>query len=649
MVGEISGQKRWMSSYSEREVMRRISVLLVLGLFLVPPLAAMAGNPLTLVHYGPDLSLRERLIGEIPVFADLGDRLVARVDDPTRARLTRLGIRLRTLAEPGPTEVLARIVRTTSPRPAGVRVLLEEPDLFLVAGSPAAVDALRRPGIPNGGVMYIALDLPYRPTPSVQLPSLDAPDPRITALVGMVQQQNLVNHISALSTIYTRNARRAENAQAIQYVKNELAKLSGLTVVTDTFSSTYGPNVIAELKGLEKPDEIVFVGGHIDSRVSYTSGRSPGADDNASGSASVLEIARIITSGAPLQRTIRFAWWNAEEYGLIGSNAYAQAARTRGDKIIAYLNTDMNAYRATGDTVDVDFILNDSTPSLVTQLTQISQTYVPTLGVKSGSFSSGTSDHRSFYRNGFPAVFYFEDLDHYSPYIHSANDDMVQSTNDMNLSTLITKSIVAGLATLAEPLEVPSFTLSVTSGPTVGGTKVTATGAYLGAATSVKVAGKAVPFTPTAGAVSFETPTSTATGNVSVEIANPAGAGKQSFTYVLTSPPALRLPTALKPGQFTSGAIGGNPGHVTVTLFSLLLGKTDMGLITLDIGSGSPGNLHFYHIGVLVPGGGTAALPIGVPNEPKLVGYTFHFQTAVVEPALKSIEKTNIASVNVTK
>jgi hypothetical protein len=629
--------------------MRRVSVLLVIGLLLIPPLAAAAGNPLTLVHYGPDLQLREQLIGQISVFADLGGRLVARVDDPTRARLAGHGIRLRRIAEPGPADVLARIVRTANYRPAGVRVLLEEPDLFLVAGSPAAVDALRRPGLPDGGVMPIALDAPYRRTPSIQQSYVDAPDPQVTTLVGQVQKQNLINHIKALSAIYTRNARRSENAQAIKYVKDELAKLSGLTVKTESFSSTYGPNVIAELKGTGKPTEIVFVGAHIDSRVSSTSGRSPGADDNASGSAAVLEIVRIFTSGVPMQRTLRFGWWNAEEYGLIGSNAYAQAAKTRGDRIIAYLNTDMNAYRASGDTVDVDFILNDSTPSLVTQLTQISQTYVPTLGVKSGYFSRGTSDHRSFYRNGFPAVFYFEDIDKYSPYIHSANDDMTLSANDMDLSTLITRSIVAGLATLAEPLPVPTFTLSVTSGPTVGGTKVTATGNNLDGITSVKVAGKTVPFTQGSGAVTFETPTSAATGQVPVEIANPTGAGKGSFTYVLTSPPALRLPTALKPGQFTTGAIGGNPGHVTVTLFSLLLGKTDMGLITLDIGGGSPGNLFYYHVGVLVPGGGITVFPIGVPNEPKLVGYAFHFQTAVVEPTLKSIDKTNIATVNVTK
>lgn len=627
--------------------MRITLLLLLVGFCLFPNTIASAEEVLALVHYGQDTGLRERLIRDTAVYADLGGRLVARLKDPAQARLIQLNLHFRTLPEPGPGEWMVSLARVDAKwRPANVRILHEEPDVFLVACRPEAIDGLKRSGIFGGGVLEIPLDRPYHPAPAVSLAGIDAPDPRIQALVGKVQQVNLVTHLTALTTIYTRRAERPENAIAIKYVQEFFAKLPNLTVKTEVFSSSYGPNVIAELRGYEKPDEIVMVGAHIDSTAGSSSNRSPGADDNASGSASVLELARVFAS-TPMQRTMRFALWNAEERGLVGSYAYARAAKTRGDKIIAYLNTDMNAYRDPSDTTDVDFIRNDSTASLITQLTTISQTYVPTLGVKSGYFSRGTSDHRSFYRQGYPAVFYFEDIDKYSPYIHSSNDDMVRSTNDMNLATLITQSVAAGLATLAMPVPEPSFTLNVATGPSVGGTQVTATGSFLSTTQSVKVGGKAVPFTRLGNTVLFETPVSPALGAVQTEITNLAGTGKAPFTYTLTTPPAIRIPSRLKPGSSGPGAVGGKPGYLTVTLISLLLGKTDMNLVTIDIGNGNPGTLIWYHFGYLSAGGGTVEFPVGVPDLQILNGLTFHFQAAVVEASLKEVLKTNVASLEI--
>jgi len=627
--------------------MRITLLLLLVGFCLFPNTTASADEVLALVYYGQDTDLRERLIRDTAVYADLGGRLVARLKEPAQARLVQLNLSFRTILEPGAGEWMVSLARVDAKwRPAGVRILCEEPDLFLVACRPEAIDGLKRPGIFGGGVLEIPLDWPYLPAPAVSLAGLDAPDPRIQALVNKVLQVNLVAHLTTLTTIYTRRAERPENAIAIKYVQEFFAKLPNLTVKTEVFSSSYGPNVIAELRGYEKPDEIVMVGAHIDSTAGYSSRRSPGADDNGSGSASVLELARVFAS-TPMQRTMRFALWNAEERGLVGSNAYAKAAKNRGDKIIAYLNTDMNAYRDPNDTTDVDFIQNDSTPSLITQLTTISQTYVPTLGVKKGYFSRGTSDHRSFYRQGYPAVFYFEDIDKYSPYIHTSNDDMVRSTNDMNLATLITQSIAAGLATLAMPVPEPAFTLNVASGPSVGGTQVTATGSFLSTTQSVKVGGRAAPFTRVGNTVLFETPVSATLGAVQVEITNLAGTGKAPFTYTLTAPPAIRIPAQLKPGSIGFGAVGGKPGYLSVTLISLLLGKTDMTVVTLDIGNGNPGALIWYHIGTLSSGGGTVVIPVVVPNEPILNGLTFHFQAALVEASLKEVVKTNVASLKI--
>ncbi|MHC4921174.1 MAG: M28 family metallopeptidase [Planctomycetota bacterium] len=607
------------------------------------------GEPLALVRYGQDISLRDCLIREpaVSVYADLGSHVVARVSAARAAGLGKAGIRVRGVPEPGRGEQLAAVSWTKRARPpSGVRILLKEKSLYLVSGTPGNIADLHQPGVFHGGIVRIPLDQPYREAAGVVAPLPEAVDPRISALVAKVQKANLVRHIQALSNLWTRRANQPENAQAITYVKTELAKLPNLTVKTETFRSYYGPNVIAELRGLEKPTEIVMVGAHIDSYVRSSSrARAPGADDNASGSASVLELARIL-SQAPMQRTIRFAWWNAEEYGLVGSAAYAAAARVRGDKIIAYLNTDMNAYRASGDTVDVDFITNDSTASLISQLSQISKTYVPTLGVKSGSFSRGTSDHRSFFRNGFPAVFYFEDLDKYSPYIHTSNDNMTLSTNDMDLSTLITQSVAAGLTALALPLEVPAFKLSVTSGPTVGYTEVVASGNFLASTTAVKVGGKSVPFTP-GTTVKFATPTSANVGAVKVEIANAAGPGSATFTYKLTSPSALRMPVSLPRGKTVIASVGGQPGYDCVTIVSDKKGSTPLGYITLDLGAGNVANLYLFNFGKLSPGGGTHQFGLPVPTMPWLSGLYFYLQTGSIAPGWQSVHKTNLVTVQI--
>jgi len=92
-------------------------------------------------------------------------------------------------------------------------------------------------------------------------------------------------------------------------------------------------NVIAELPGSEKPDELVIVGGHLDSWDGAT-----GATDNGTGVCTTLEAARLLTkSGAKPKRTIRFMLWSGEEQGLLGSRAYIKAHPEETPKISAVL------------------------------------------------------------------------------------------------------------------------------------------------------------------------------------------------------------------------------------------------------------------------------------------------------------------------
>lgn len=615
---------------------------------LFASLAAAQAAPLHVVRYGQDLDARDALIRSVSVYADLGQWLVARVDADRASALASRGVELGAFAEPQPGEALVVCSRSkTGMGELHGRLLLSRRAFFVLAVPEGSLPQDCRGSAFHGGRQVIDLSTPYRPTPRVDVVLPAGPDPRVAALVGQVQQTNLQTDVTSLSAIFTRRSTRAENAQAVSLVTTRLGTLAPITFSTQVFNATYGPNIIAELPGVDLANEIVMVGAHLDSIAGTSTTRSPGADDNASGSAAVLEIARIFATQR-FRRTIRFAWWNGEEQGLVGSTAYANAAAGRGDRIVAYVNTDMNAYRASGDGYDVDYVLNDSTPSLVSVLAAATTTYVAGLGVNQASLSGGTSDHRAFFRAGFPAAFPFEDVPSYSPFIHTSNDTVGTSANDFLLSRLITQSIVAGLATLAEPLPpAPSFTLDVSSGPTVGGTAVVASGSELASVTAVTVGGRAAAFTLQGNNLAFSTPPSPITGAVDVVLTNPGGNGRQPFTYAVTSPPALRVPASLPRGSSANLVVGGTPGHIEATFLSPALGATNLVVVQLGIGGGNPAALFYVASAALAPSGGIVEQTIAAPNDPSLVGVSFHFQAVTADAGLTAFVPTNVGTVTI--
>jgi len=204
--------------------------------------------------------------------------------------------------------------------------------------------------------------------------------------------------------------------------------------------------VVAVKYGTLYPDEIYVVGGHYDT---YTSG-APGADDNGSGSASIMEMARVM-SPLTYKRTLKYILFSGEELGLLGSSAYASQASSTGENILGMINMDMIAYVQPGDQIDVDVVKNAASQDLYDAYLLATQTYVPTLPVVIGNLPPwASSDHASFWNNGFKAIFPFEDSDNYSPYIHTSQDVLGTSANNQTLAELGTKSVVAALASLAE-------------------------------------------------------------------------------------------------------------------------------------------------------------------------------------------------------
>jgi Zn-dependent M28 family amino/carboxypeptidase len=161
-------------------------------------------------------------------------------------------------------------------------------------------------------------------------------------------------------------------------------------------------NVIAELPGTN-PDNVVMAGAHLDS---VTAG--PGIHDNGSGSAALLELGQQLTKLRP-ENTLRFAWWAAEEQGLVGSNSYvANLPAAELDRIAAYLNFDMiaspNFIFGIYDADESSFAAPVPVPEGSEALEDLFEVYFTWQGIPyEDSEFSGRSDYQAFILNGIPA------------------------------------------------------------------------------------------------------------------------------------------------------------------------------------------------------------------------------------------------------
>jgi len=215
-------------------------------------------------------------------------------------------------------------------------------------------------------------------------------DPFITELMSYVNADSLIANIQHLQDFGTRNAYQPESIEAQNWLKSRFEGFGLQTELFD-FNMPNGPasdNVIATLPGTVYPDQYVVLGAHYDS---YSSGSSaPGADDDASGTSGIIEIARIL-SQYQFKRTIIFCTWSGEEYGLYGSDAWASWAADEGLDILGYFNIDMSGYLQPGSYIHTDVIAPSSAQDLVAFYTDVAAIYLPEFPVEPGALSKTAS------------------------------------------------------------------------------------------------------------------------------------------------------------------------------------------------------------------------------------------------------------------
>ncbi len=295
-------------------------------------------------------------------------------------------------------------------------------------------------------------------------PVVTEENPVIREMMNQVNMDSLEATVQHLQD-YQNRIWNSQNAfDASDWIAGRMAAL-GLEVEQQPFyASTWtgsgqaAPNVIGIQRGTLYPDVYVVCGSHFDSfsyEAMYGGGTCPGADDNATGVASVLESARIMTQ-YDFEYSIIYCAYGCEEMGLYGSEAYASRCQQEGMQILGYFNNDMNGY-LWGDQIHIDCIYPNSVAPIGEYYMNVGSVYFPELPIRHVNFNEGDSDHTSFNNHGYMGIYPFEDYQHYSPNIHTTNDLIGPSVTSFEMSQQYCRMNIGCLAELANPAGEPQI------------------------------------------------------------------------------------------------------------------------------------------------------------------------------------------------
>jgi hypothetical protein len=259
-------------------------------------------------------------------------------------------------------------------------------------------------------------------------------------------------------TIASRNKNQPGNDKAMQYIQEKLQSY-GLQTTIQTFSTT-GKNVYAVQPGLVYPNRKYIICAHFDDMPSGT--LAPGADDNASGTAAVLEAARIF-SDYQFQYTIIYALWDEEEQGLIGSAYYANQAFAQGDSIMGVINLDMIAWDSNNNNVANIHTRNVGTSlTLYNKMVEMNTTYNVGLTLVVMNPGSTYSDHASFWNRNYGAILLIEDDNDFNAYYHTTSDlFFYYNVPYFVKSAKLSYATLASFAVDVVPVELHSFTSEI--------------------------------------------------------------------------------------------------------------------------------------------------------------------------------------------
>jgi leucyl aminopeptidase len=278
--------------------------------------------------------------------------------------------------------------------------------------------------------------------------------------LSQVQEAGIRDTIEHLSTAWPNRYYASSHGQAAaEWIRDTwLSLANGRSDVSAELFTGCGncstqPSVILTVQGTELPDEIVVLGGHLDSISSSGSGDgmdAPGADDDASGIATLTEVIRIaLASGWQPKRTVKFMGYAAEEVGLRGSNAIAQSFQDEGENVVGVLQLDMTNY-AVGASDDMQLITDNSNAGLQQYVRDVFDEYLAPLGLTRGTYTCGygCSDHASWTSAGYPAAMMFEAG--FNNDIHTPDDTLANMGGNASPSVPLARLALGFLGELAK-------------------------------------------------------------------------------------------------------------------------------------------------------------------------------------------------------
>ncbi len=271
---------------------------------------------------------------------------------------------------------------------------------------------------------------------------------QVNARIGEAREIRIRKMIQKLSSFKNRYFESETGLESQEYIFNEWKSIgsgrSDIEVKKFKHNSWPQDTIIAVMRG--SSDEKIVIGGHADSIAGWwnrSRATAPGADDNASGIATITETFRVLVeSGYRPEKTLVFAAYAAEEVGLRGSKEMAESFKKNNDTVLGVLQLDMTNYN--GSDWDIALVSDFTNEEQNKFLGSLIDTYLPQLKWGYDRCGYACSDHASWTGQGFPASAPFEARkSKMNPHIHTGRDTLSQSGDNANHALKFVKLALA--------------------------------------------------------------------------------------------------------------------------------------------------------------------------------------------------------------
>ncbi|MBU8934092.1 MAG: M28 family peptidase [candidate division Zixibacteria bacterium] len=413
-----------------------VIVLTVLGLAIT----AGADELYKLTLHDHNEARQATSLGVAPLL-QISDGYLILNGDATRKQLEESGLDLLLLRSSVTIDQLAIDDRRDRVNAERFPVLYEENQLrlLLIAGAEQALGVPRIDAYPIRRSIY---SIQYSP-PKIDLPARVAQVDGLETLINKISQDSLDSYLHRLEAFYRRLSGTDSNYAARDWIETKFLSFGYDSVWIDSFTGIQigggevpCHNVIVYKEGSVYPDKQVVIGAHFDAVP-----ECPGVDDNGSGTAGVLEIARVLYD-YDLPMTVVLIAFDSEESGIIGSGYYVDQAVARGDDIVFMLNMDMIGHLPNDANANIYHGAETAYALLWDDLAQ------PLVGITGYLGGSIGSDHLPFQNAGFDVIFVQEYV--FSNRYHLSSD----STTYINFDYM-TRMVKASAATAYSVINVP--------------------------------------------------------------------------------------------------------------------------------------------------------------------------------------------------